>query len=57
VAAAMLDSAIGDAPAHLWVFGENGRARAFYAKQGFEPDGARKVDDDTGVWELRLVRS
>ncbi|MBW4043155.1 MAG: GNAT family N-acetyltransferase [Acidobacteria bacterium] len=28
-------------PAELWVFEANPRARAFYTKQGFAPDGAR----------------
>lgn len=38
----------------LWVADPNPRARAFYAKQGFEPDGVAKVED--GVSELRMVR-
>lgn len=37
----LLEAAIGDAPAYLWVFEANVRARGFYARQGFEPDGAR----------------
>jgi len=57
VAAALLRFAIGEADAQLWCFEENQRARAFYAKHGFQPDGTRIVDSDTGVWELRLRRS
>ncbi|NYI41309.1 GNAT family N-acetyltransferase [Demequina lutea] len=57
VAAALLTHALGEAPAHLWVFESNPRAHAFYAKWGFTFDGSRKVDPDTGVWERRLVRT
>lgn len=45
-------------PAQLWVFEANPRARAFYAKHGFAPDGARHVfGPDLGDQpEIRLVR-
>jgi GNAT superfamily N-acetyltransferase len=47
-----------DVPAELWVFEANPRARAFYAKHGFAPDGARHVFGPE--WgdqaEIRLVR-
>jgi GNAT superfamily N-acetyltransferase len=56
IATALLDLALGDADAQLWCFEQNPRARAFYARQGFQPDGARIIDPDTGVWEVRLVR-
>jgi GNAT superfamily N-acetyltransferase len=56
VAAALMTYALGDAPAHLWVFESNVRALAFYAKWGFAFDGHRKVDADTGIWEQRLIR-
>ncbi|NYE94864.1 ribosomal protein S18 acetylase RimI-like enzyme [Psychromicrobium silvestre] len=54
----LLEAAIGDDPACLWVFENNPRARAFYEKNGFRPDGVSKV---TGPgWgnqpELRMVR-
>jgi GNAT superfamily N-acetyltransferase len=52
----LLGAAIGDEPALLWVFEENARARAFYAKHGFEPDGSRKVDPFFGEPEIRMVR-
>ena len=32
------------------------RARAFYARHGFRPDGTRLVDSWTGLPEVRLVR-
>jgi GNAT superfamily N-acetyltransferase len=57
LASRLLDAAIGDAPASLWVYEANARARAFYAKHGFGPDDARIVDDDTGLWMVRLVRT
>jgi hypothetical protein len=56
VAAALMDLAIGAAPAYLWVFEKNPRAQAFYAKHGFLFDGHRKVDIVTGLWERRFVR-
>ena len=47
-----------DVPAELWVFEANPRARAFYAKHGFAPDGTRHVFGPE--WgdqaEIRLVR-
>lgn len=43
-------------PAQLWVAEENPRARRFYARRGFFPDGARFRDDGLGLTEVRLVR-
>ncbi|MFI6867234.1 GNAT family N-acetyltransferase [Nocardia sp. NPDC050406] len=40
----------------LWVFEENPRARAFYAKFGFELDGARRVEAFSPSLEVRMVR-
>jgi len=57
VASGLLTHALGHAPAHLWVFEKNPRAHAFYARSGFIPDGHRKVDTDTGIWEHRLTRN
>lgn len=56
VAARLLVRAIGTSPAHLWVFTDNPRARAFYGKHGFVLDGTSAVDPDTGVREVRMVR-
>lgn len=55
---ALLRAAIGEGPASLWVLADNPRARAFYAKHGFTPDGAVKDDDAWGeaIREVRLVR-
>jgi len=45
-------------PAELWVFEANGRARRFYARHGFKPDGARHLfgPEFGGQAEIRLVR-
>jgi ribosomal protein S18 acetylase RimI-like enzyme len=58
VGQSLLDAAIGDAAACLWVADDNPRARAFYTRNGFEPDGATKVGAVAGthVLEARLVR-
>lgn len=55
---ALLAASLGDRAASLWVLEDNPRARAFYAKHGFEPDGAVKDDGRWGepIHEIRLVR-
>ncbi|MEZ3159068.1 GNAT family N-acetyltransferase [Microbacterium sp. BWT-B31] len=55
---ALLDAAIGDDAASLWVLEDNPRARAFYARNRLVPDGAVKDDDRWGepIREVRLVR-
>jgi ribosomal protein S18 acetylase RimI-like enzyme len=54
----LLDAALGGAPAVLWVADDNPRARAFYTRNGFRPDGATKVGPlaGTDILETRLVR-
>ena len=37
----LLDLAVGDRPAYLWVATGNPRAQAFYRRNGFADDGAR----------------
>lgn len=52
---ALLDAVLGDRPASLWVAADNPRARAFYRRNGFHPDGATSSFgpiDET----VRLVR-
>lgn len=43
-------------PTSLWVLEDNARARGFYRRNGFEPDGGRELYDDLGAWEIRMVR-
>jgi GNAT superfamily N-acetyltransferase len=52
----LLDAAIGDRDAFLWVFRDNPRARAFYVRNGFVPDGAEQVEDFFGPLEIRMIR-
>jgi GNAT superfamily N-acetyltransferase len=52
----LYDDAVGDRDAYLWVMRDNARARAFYARNGFVPDGATKFDPDFGVEIIRMVR-
>lgn len=58
VGAALLDAAIGDRPASLWVLTDNPRAQAFYVKHGFTPDGALRDDARWGgvLHEMRMSR-
>lgn len=52
VGAALLDAALTalpPSPVHLWVLADNARGRAFYASQGFEPDGRTKVQERQGA--------
>lgn len=44
IAQSLLDRTLGDGPAFLWVAEHNPRAQAFYRRNGFELDGAHKVD-------------
>ena len=54
---ALIDAALGERGASLWVLADNPRAHAFYARNGFIPDGAHKTDPKWGdVEEVRLVR-
>jgi len=41
----------------LWTFKENGRAIAFYERQGWSADGAEKVHPRTGEPAIRMRRS
>ena len=53
----LLDAALAGAPASLWVWRDNPRAHAFYARNGFVPDGARRVHEPWGPAPIvRLVR-
>jgi len=54
---ALLDAAIGERPAYLWVAAENLRAQAFYRRNGFTADGSR-IEQLRGekLPELRMTR-
>ncbi len=56
VGQALLEVVLGDRPASLWVLEDNARARRFYERNGFHPDGAREWYAGLGLWEVRLVR-
>lgn len=53
---ALLDAAIGDRHAYLWVLDDNPRAQAFYRRNGFTPDGVEMIDEEWQVREVRFVR-
>lgn len=57
LAGRLLEVALGNEPACLWVFEANARAQAFYAKHGFRPDGMRKDEPRFGKPEIRMVRT
>jgi GNAT superfamily N-acetyltransferase len=46
----------GLAQATLWVFEANARARGFYARHGWQPDGGTRVEPEFGEPEVRLRR-
>lgn len=50
----LLDTAIGDRPAYLWVLAGNERALRFYEKHGFALDG--RVEEEPEGRHLRMVR-
>jgi len=51
----LLDAAIGDGPAYLWMADDNPRAEAFYRRHGFARDGAAK-EESLGPVVLPVVR-
>ncbi|QYH36628.1 GNAT family N-acetyltransferase [Salinibacterium sp. M195] len=54
---ALIDAALGGAAASVWVLEHNPRARSFYARNRFMPDGTvRAMDFNPNIRELRLVR-
>ena len=53
----LLDAAIGDRPASLWVLERNPRARAFYERNGFAHDGTTELlPSFENLVEIRLMR-
>lgn len=51
----LLEAAIDDSPATLWVYRDNARATAFYVHHDFIPDGEER-EDSQGILEIRMVR-
>lgn len=51
---ALMEAAIGDQPAYLWVLEGNDRAITFYQRHGFRLDGQQKLEDERPA--LRMVR-
>ncbi|MGF0117503.1 N-acetyltransferase family protein [Promicromonospora sp. Marseille-Q5078] len=57
VGQALLEAVVpSGVPAQLWVAEQNPRARRFYERNGFVPDGARFVDGRLNLAEVRHVR-
>ncbi len=56
IADALLQVAIGDAPAFLWVLTGNDRAQAFYTRHGFAPDGTTCWIEGLNTTKERWVR-
>ncbi|GAB3585932.1 GNAT family N-acetyltransferase [Calidifontibacter terrae] len=56
LAQALVDQALGDDDAYLWVVEGNERAQSFYRRNGFALDGGTKRDEELEVDELRMTR-
>lgn len=54
--AALLEAAIGDRPAGVWLASDNARATAFYRKHGFVEDGVTAIFEPWRLPEKRMVR-
>lgn len=53
----LLDASLDDQPSQLWMAKDNPRARRFYEKNGFEADGAERIDSaSNGLKTIRMVR-
>jgi GNAT superfamily N-acetyltransferase len=52
----LITAALGDVDSFAWVFRDNARARGFYARHGFRPDGSEKLEEHFGGVEIRMVR-
>jgi GNAT superfamily N-acetyltransferase len=53
---ALLDVVAPIGPCWLFVLEGNARAQAFYARNGFAPDGHRQRYGGLDAWEIRMVR-
>ena len=53
----LLEMAIGDAPAYMWVAAADDQLISLLSAHGFVPDGAERFVEVDGRRELRLVRA
>ncbi|MDN5821678.1 MAG: GNAT family N-acetyltransferase [Brachybacterium sp.] len=57
LAQALTEAILEGGPASVWVTEDNPRARRFYEKAGFTPDGATRVEEHLGsLRDIRMVR-
>lgn len=57
IGTALINAALGDAPASLWVVEKNLSAQRFYSALGFSPDGAHgTLNSWEGIPEIRMTR-
>jgi GNAT superfamily N-acetyltransferase len=56
IAQRLHDRSVGDRAAFLWVLRDNPRARAFYLRNRYRPDGVEKLDEDFDAIVIRMVR-
>ena len=57
VARELTEAILEGGPASVWVAEDNPRARRFYEKLGFTPDGATQVEEQlASIRDLRMVR-
>lgn len=57
VGQALLEATLGERSSQVWVLRDNGRAVAFYRRNGFRPDGTEIVLERLGgLVEIRMVR-
>jgi GNAT superfamily N-acetyltransferase len=52
----LLEFALANQPALLWVFRDNLRAIEFYRRHRFDLDGTESLDEDTGLALTRMSR-
>jgi GNAT superfamily N-acetyltransferase len=52
----LMEIAVGNQPASLWVLENNERAKAFYRRKGFVEDGTVADEPFFDVTEIRMVR-
>jgi ribosomal protein S18 acetylase RimI-like enzyme len=56
VADDLMQATAGDRDLTLWVAAESARAQRFYDRHGFRIEGATRMQEVTGVLEMRMLR-